>query len=50
MTKCQKEQDDFISTVFTREKKDGTFLEFKIFKLLNINTLTWNPLKMSLKS
>ena len=35
ITKCQKEEDDFISTVFIREKKDGTFRTILNLKYLN---------------
>ena len=35
ITKCQKEEDDFISTVFIREKKDGTFCTILNLKYLN---------------
>ena len=35
ITKCQKEQDDFISTVFTRENRDGTFRIILNLKYLN---------------
>ena len=35
ITKCQKEQDDFISTVFTRKEKDGTFRTILNLKYLN---------------
>ena len=35
ITKCEKEQDDFISTVFTREKKDGTFRTILNLKYLH---------------
>ena len=35
ITKCQKEEDDFISTVFVREKKDGTFRTILNLKYLN---------------
>ena len=53
ITKCEKEQNDFIPTVSTREKKDGTFrtiLNLKyVNELQNINTLKWNLLKVSLK-
>ena len=35
ITKCQKGEDDFISTVFIREKKDGTFRAILNLKYLN---------------
>ena len=35
ITKCEKEQDDFISTVFTREKEDGTFRTILNLKYLH---------------
>ena len=35
INKCQKEEDDFISTVFTREKKDGAFRTILNLKYLN---------------
>ena len=35
ITKCQNEQDNFISTVFTRKKKDGTFRTILNIKYLN---------------
>ena len=35
ITKCRKEEDDFISTVFTRQKKDGTFHTILNLKYLN---------------
>ena len=35
ITKCQKEEDNFISTVFTREKKDSTFRTILNIKYLN---------------
>ena len=35
ITICQKEEDDFISTVFIREKKDGTFRTILNLKYLN---------------
>ena len=35
ITKCQKEEDNFISTVFIREKKDGTFRTIFNLKYLN---------------
>ena len=53
ITKYQKEQDDFTS-IFTREKKDGTFRIILNLKYLNEfvehKHFKWNPLKMSLKS
>ena len=35
ITKCKKEEDNFISTVFTREKKDSTFCTILNLKYLN---------------
>ena len=35
ITKCQKEEGDFIFNVFTREKKDGTFRTTLNLKYLN---------------
>ena len=35
ITKCQKEEDYFISTLFIREKKDGTFHTILNLKYLN---------------
>ena len=36
ITKCEKEQDDFISTVFTREKMNVEYKDFKMESLEDV--------------